>query len=624
MRLTILALLSVITYALTPLSAFAEPAYLVQLGSFDTREAAQKVWAEYAEDYSAQLNDVEQRISEIELPGKTIYRLQAGPISGRTGAKNLCNALKPKLESCLLVETAMLEAQRDEAILPAGTAASLGNELEVAGESTANNIEQMPSLLGMASSAADSASSAAEDAAESVASDLQETVSPPAVELSAPKLSSDDIQMAMREGAQNALDDKADDALDTAAKAVNDAQEEIVDAAKAVPVPEVDATPLPTPSSINLSDAAQFETPSALAESGEAVADAKEVVESTTQNLADSVDNAVDDLGHVDVKEAIRVDPSEMPVSSKGNLLDGSEVELAAEEASSSPLTLPNAVIQKQPGVIEAARKRKQSVDQKQIADGIVYWVKMLPFSSQTVAFNYWELFKAKRDVFRALTMSVLAPYKVAGKRVPYTVKAGALDVKEDAIELCLLAKEEGKDCRVVEVNDTTIAAVASQATVNKLQGNLAAQATANKGPRFAAAEASNIRHNGSAATPQSAPAPTSEGTTKPLVLDANSPLLERAPEEPFGDIAASGSFWVQLGSFSTVERAKMAWNEVVDAHAELFEGLRPRITTPQTSAANTNTFRLRTGAFATRLDAMNFCTKAQKNGLKCLVIAEY
>jgi hypothetical protein len=104
--LLIVALTSI---AMSPFLAQADASYLLQLGSMPSEAAAEEKWNALQSDHSAELGDLEKRITAVDIGGnRSIYRLQAGPVNNRELATERCNALKADKQDCYLVETAVL------------------------------------------------------------------------------------------------------------------------------------------------------------------------------------------------------------------------------------------------------------------------------------------------------------------------------------------------------------------------------------------------------------------------------------------------------------------------------------------------------------------------------------
>ena len=85
-----------------PISA----AYLVQLGSFRTGDAAQAGWRRLSKRHPALLAQLPYRVAKADLgANKGIYhRLQVGSFASRSAADVLCRQLKAQRQDCLIVK----------------------------------------------------------------------------------------------------------------------------------------------------------------------------------------------------------------------------------------------------------------------------------------------------------------------------------------------------------------------------------------------------------------------------------------------------------------------------------------------------------------------------------------
>lgn len=75
----------------------------VQVGSFGNREAAEKQWSLLNGKHGALLSGIGYRVKDVEVNGKTYYRLQIGSFSSRDSAAKLCDNLKAAAQDCLVV-----------------------------------------------------------------------------------------------------------------------------------------------------------------------------------------------------------------------------------------------------------------------------------------------------------------------------------------------------------------------------------------------------------------------------------------------------------------------------------------------------------------------------------------
>jgi cell division protein FtsN len=80
------------------------PRYRVQLGSFRSKDAAEKQWQNLRGKYKSLLDNLSYRVQDIAVEDKgTFHRLQAGAYENRSNAIKLCDSLKAKKQDCLVV-----------------------------------------------------------------------------------------------------------------------------------------------------------------------------------------------------------------------------------------------------------------------------------------------------------------------------------------------------------------------------------------------------------------------------------------------------------------------------------------------------------------------------------------
>lgn len=120
-------------------AAEADSAFLLQLGSFPSEEAAQAKWATLQKEHGDVLGSLPNRVASVPVgEGKSIYRLQAGPISERAAANKACAALKESKLDCYLVETATLSDSTPKQALSA-VRVSDNDELQLGKEAGQDN-----------------------------------------------------------------------------------------------------------------------------------------------------------------------------------------------------------------------------------------------------------------------------------------------------------------------------------------------------------------------------------------------------------------------------------------------------------------------------------------------------
>lgn len=89
--------------------AMAAPVFMLQFGSFETREEADKRLVELKSQHAGVIGGMQSGIREVTLPpdNLTVYRTQAGPVETRASAQSICGQLASNGDECYVVETAM-------------------------------------------------------------------------------------------------------------------------------------------------------------------------------------------------------------------------------------------------------------------------------------------------------------------------------------------------------------------------------------------------------------------------------------------------------------------------------------------------------------------------------------
>jgi hypothetical protein len=102
--------LALLVTSLAASSAFAASVTMLQFGSFETRDEAEKKLADISGKYGATLGALPTSIREVKLPpdNLTVYRTQAGPVADRSAAQSICAKLAATGDECYIVQTAMV------------------------------------------------------------------------------------------------------------------------------------------------------------------------------------------------------------------------------------------------------------------------------------------------------------------------------------------------------------------------------------------------------------------------------------------------------------------------------------------------------------------------------------
>ncbi len=102
-----------IVLAMTSLAAtpsIAASLTMVQFGSFETREEAEKRLDEMKSKHGTKIAGLAASVREVKLPpdNLTVYRTQAGPVENRAAAQAICAQLASAGDECYIVQTAMI------------------------------------------------------------------------------------------------------------------------------------------------------------------------------------------------------------------------------------------------------------------------------------------------------------------------------------------------------------------------------------------------------------------------------------------------------------------------------------------------------------------------------------
>lgn len=97
--------------SLFAMAAHAAPVFMLQFGSFETREEADEKLGALKSKHAGVLSRMELGVREVTLPpdNLTVYRTQAGPLATRADAQSVCSQLASNGDECYVVETAMMQ-----------------------------------------------------------------------------------------------------------------------------------------------------------------------------------------------------------------------------------------------------------------------------------------------------------------------------------------------------------------------------------------------------------------------------------------------------------------------------------------------------------------------------------
>ncbi len=81
----------------------ADGSYRIQIGSVSSDAQARRLWKQQSEKNGDLLGALSLNIQQATIKGRTYYRVQGGPLSGRASARGLCNELKKRQMGCIVV-----------------------------------------------------------------------------------------------------------------------------------------------------------------------------------------------------------------------------------------------------------------------------------------------------------------------------------------------------------------------------------------------------------------------------------------------------------------------------------------------------------------------------------------
>ena len=130
MKKTRLVLALIVTsFMATPV--LAASLTMLQFGSFETRDEAEKKLSDISGKYKDALGALPTNIREVKLPpdNLTVYRTQAGPVADRSAAQGICSKLAANGDECYIVQTAMVNAPAPVVATAAPATAPLAAEM---------------------------------------------------------------------------------------------------------------------------------------------------------------------------------------------------------------------------------------------------------------------------------------------------------------------------------------------------------------------------------------------------------------------------------------------------------------------------------------------------------------
>ena len=540
-------------------ASLADTVFLIQLGSYDSEEKAEKAWNELVSNNKSVLKDLTNLNSKISLPPDNIdvYRLQAGPIKNRIDAKAICAELG---SDCFVVETAMFVGDKEFPTMIADDSSinDIESESEIASES-ANKTESESSsfsLLDDITDALTSPFSSSTKTSISTATSATEAISETDIEIAENKeeqaqesgnvilpwlrnknkrhrvLTTFNTDSKENEAEVNKENQKEEEIAKEPAQLKDIANEE-----KPVTKTETAKEPEPVKRPIMKSEVIMQKLPG---------------VKMATKKPAKIASPA--NKGKVEVAEAIAVPLSEITAATDNAIIEPVKTnsKSAVLKTNRKPLGLRSTP--------------SQNFLQKSL------WVKINYFDNEKSANNYWrELRNSHPETTKNLRRRITKPYsnrKIA-KRV--SMQLGPLLEYKDVQKLCEIAVTSPDLKCAVQRNNGVSTTSRDKRSINS----------------------------------------DSKYYSRATVQNRYSGNKKRAH---------STKFWTQMGSYRNRGDAMKVWSELKAKHKEL-KKLHPHLAHPAYSSSQRVIYRLRSGPFATRAGAQELCTSLNSNSTPCIVV---
>lgn len=567
-------------------SALAENTFMLQLGQFDSREAARTQWSLLQKNHGDLLGDHTLNIAEVQLDAdkKTVYRVQASPFSSRAEAQTLCADLTMDKVDCLVVETSMASAPKAPAKAvenpkqPAATA-----KKEEAKKTVSNKLPvlDLPTNTKPAVSEemmADEAAPSLEAAPELAATDAQKNV-PPAE----PAKKTSSFREALMPWLKPSTPDAEAKPVEQPAieQPVKEVAKPVKEEAKAEPMA---AAPVPAPEEPKKVVFKRIEHP-------ESKAPKPIIILAPGEPMPDLEASASEDISNYAPQETVQqqASPAESELAARAPRAltapasaaplediapqvaviptpEGANSDVEVAEAIRVPLSLQDnpPVLMHKPvgyGGLPSQPTYKTTV-----------WVQLGNFSSKEDAMGFWRDVNYQHpDLLSMLRVRVVSPWQPRHSTPRTTLRLGPITNPDDMKAICKIA--EAKQLLCTSVND-----IGSSAPANA--------------PRARRTESwDQYEHRASAYRPA------------------------YQPGQP------GGMFWVQLGAFSDVGEAQSRWSEMLSVHGDLLGRMQPQISYPALSSSAQSVFHLRTGPFVNRPAAENLCDSLKSRRMGCIVV---
>lgn len=594
--------------SLSPASSVAaEPAVLLQLGTFPARDKAMAFWYALSQEHRDLMKNRKLHISEVKLPegDQSLYRVQAGFFNNKEEAYSSCQQMKVRGIECFITESvlaasALPSASEEETKIAASSQPQAQPVQASAQESGRKQEAEVSSLAPAAGNvpeqsqerkvawertsegelrfSAQGPSSVERAAAENAEANQLQTAQVTENE-TLPRLAPAKDRRYVNEAALPWLqkNEKANPVAPTSQPAANNAPPASVDSPVSSPVQPEQARPapvlLPRANALVVSENRQpalerIERTLAPRRSEARMLNAprrrdrEELARRQPRPLGAlrspapvaSADSRIQP--QVQVSEAVRVPLSRQPVPA---------TEVTAPARKPQP---------PRPLVAQSIPRHSPAARAALGQGGTQYlWAQVGDFASSADANRYWRQLVRYNPALSQYRTRLQAPYNPHRAAPRIALQIGPMDARE-VNAFCRLAATGGLSCREFV---RTIA------------------------PRTAGVGTDSGREASSQRQPIYG---------RPSYAQANSMQQQ-----------GGTSYWVQLGSFSSDAAGRNQWDRWQAAHPDMLEKDRYRVVRPASSASARPIFRLQNGPFMSYGDAQLHCIELRKKGLRCIAV---
>lgn len=426
--------------------AFAEPGsvYVLQLGSFDSKEQAEQKWQELKAKNPDALGKLTLHISEISMTGdnKVTYRTQAGPVESHEKASDICGKLFQQGNECYVVETAMFAQEP----LPENAASSTVTEVKPAEAEKVTTVYTPPQQQGTSVQLSQGDQTVPGRGPQFLDTTPQQTNAPAAAAepAQAPAVTAVPAYTSAAPRPQTQQIANDDDYESPAAERNSNSflfgrtpkhHTAVTQTATEQPTPE--PTPVASASKSGFfgwfGSSKPAPTPVPVT-----VAPVAPVAVATVQAPPAP---AAEPVGNVNVAEAIRV-----------------------------PLTRDNSTMP--PQTVVVAPPGTPLMNMPAPDSNGVYWAQINYFADEASAHNFYEEFRnAYPDISDGIRMRITRPYAYANTRGRVTLRMGTFAQASDIRAICAMASHQNLNC--ISVKDASPLGAGSSYLGNKAPENL-------------------------------------------------------------------------------------------------------------------------------------------------------